>query len=85
MTRIRVQTLNAVLVLEKITSYPRFSLYQVYRESGKTLLPIYRTSFTDMQLRDYLNDCDVFKARSERNSMAAKSQWEKKKNGVKSV
>ena len=40
------------LKIEKIKSYPRFTLYQVYKIENNKKIPVYKTCYTDLQLKE---------------------------------
>lgn len=49
------------LKLEKIKSYPRYTLYQVYMVNGKELTPLYRECFTILDLYEIAKNHFVIK------------------------
>lgn len=40
------------LKIEKIKSYPRFTLYQVYKIEKNKKIPVYKTCYTELQLKE---------------------------------
>lgn len=40
------------LELEKIEDFGRYCLYQVYKVDGEKLIPLYKESYTDEQIKD---------------------------------
>ena len=42
------------LELEKIQDYGRYCLYQVYKVDGDKLTPLYKTAYTDEQIKDII-------------------------------